>query len=502
MRKKSDLRDAQQRTVTALYEGVWYDPPFSGAQVVLPMGGGKTATALTAFTELRDDGHADRMYVLAPKRVANLVWPAEPKLWAHLAGLRVVRVSGTAQQRLDALNSRADVYAIGVDNAQWFVDVWLAKKAPEFFRRTILTIDELSRFKNPRGKRLKALFPHVGRFLAVWGLTGTPRPNGYEDQFGPMKLVTAGKLWGRSFDRWRQANMYPTDYNQYNWEVMPERVPAIIADINKASITIPLSEMPDLPPLNDGPGFIEWLDMPDDLIQRYKVMQRHLVSELKKKGKSIAAANMAVASGKLCQIMQGFLYAGDAYGFDFTPGTEPPSEFFRSSAYSKAPRRGGVQDYERFHDAKMERLLEMIEEAGGEPVVIAYDFQADLDRLREEWPDLPYFGKSDAADFEIEQLWNQGKLPRVGVHPASAGHGLNLQHGGSQLFWYGMTWSAELYDQLLKRFHRPGQTSSVWSRPILWRAPGVLTTVDELKYDRVRNKMADQALFQKLIKEV
>jgi hypothetical protein len=480
MRKKYDLRDAQQRTVTALYEGVWYDPPFSGAQVVLPMGGGKTATALTAFVEMRDDGHADRLYVLAPKRVANLVWPAEPKLWEHLKDLRVVRVSGSAQQRLDALNSRADVYAIGVDNAQWFVDVWLAKKAPDWFRRTILCIDELSRFKNPRGKRLKALFPHINRFLACWGLTGTPRPNGYEDQFGPMKLVTAGKLWGRSFDRWRQANFYPTDYNQYNWDVMPEKAPAIVADINKASITIPLSEMPDLPPLNDGPEFIEWLDMPDDLIDRYKVMQRHLVSELKKKGKNVAAANMAVASGKLCQIMQGFLYAGSE---------------------DEMPVRG-KQDYERFHDDKMERLHELIEEAGGEPVVVAYDFQADLDRLKEEFPGLPYFGISDAKDAEIEQQWNLGKLPIVGVHPASAGHGLNLQHGGSQLFWYGMTWSAELYDQLLKRFHRPGQVSAVWSRPILWRAPGVLYTTDEAKYDRVKGKMADQALFQRLLKEV
>ena len=252
MRKKSDLRSAQQRTVTALYEGVWYDPldGFSGAQCVLPMGGGKTATALTAFKEMQEDGAADRLYVLAPKRVANLVWPAEPKLWEHLAGLKVVLVAGSAAQRLAALNTKADVYAIGVDNTQWFVTDWLQKKAPNWFKRTVLAIDELSRFKNPRGKRAKALFPHIGRFLAVWGLTGTPRPNGYEDQFMPLKLVTRGKLWGRSFDRWREQNFYPTDYNQYNWALIAEREAGIIADINKATITIPLSEMPDLPPLN------------------------------------------------------------------------------------------------------------------------------------------------------------------------------------------------------------------------------------------------------------
>lgn len=483
MRKKSDLRSAQQRTVTALYEGVYYDPldGFTGAQVVLPMGGGKTATALTAFTELRDDGHADQMYVLAPKRVANLVWPAEPRLWEHLSGLKVMLVSGSAAQRLAALQHKADVYAIGVDNAQWFVDAWLAKKAPHWFKRTILAIDELSRFKNPRGKRLRALAPHVGRFFAFWGLTGTPRPNGYEDQFGPLKLVTQGKLWGKSFDRWREANFYPTDYMRYNWALLPEREPEIVKDINKATITIPLSEMPDLPELNDGPDFIEWVDLDADTVARYRDMQRHLINELKKRGETVAAANMAVASGKLCQILQGFLYAGGQL-----VDLDKPS---RNS------------EWERFHDIKMERLLDLMEGFDGEQVVIAYDFQADLARLQDEWPDLPYFGKSDAADREIERAWNDGRLPRVAVHPASAGHGLNLQYGGSQLVWYGTTWSAELYDQLLKRFHRPGQKHPVFSRPILARAPG-LYTVDEMKYDRVHGKMSAQAAFQKLLKEV
>lgn len=481
MRKKTDLRSAQQRTITALYEGVWADPAsdFTGAQVVLPMGGGKTATALSTFVELRDDGYADKMIVLAPKRVANLVWPDEPRLWEHLHRLRVVRVAGTAQQRLAALQQPADIYTIGVDNTQWLVDTYLGRKAPDFFRRTILCIDELSRFKNPRGKRAKALFPHIGRFLAVWGLTGTPRPNGYEDQFMPMKLVTQGKLWGRSYDRWQRAHFYPTDYMQYNWELLPEHEKLLVADINKATITIPLSEMPDLPPLNDGPEFIEWVDLDRDTVDRYKFMQRHLIAELRKQGKTIAAANMAVASGKLCQILQGFLYAGGELG--------------------DVPRR--KQDYERFHDLKMERLLDMMEEADGEQVVVVYDFQADLDRLREEWPDLQWFGQSDAKDVEISRAWNAGDLPRIAVHPASAGHGLNLQFGGTQVFWYGMTWSAELYDQLLKRFHRPGQVRPVWSRPILARAPG-LTTVDEMKYDRVVGKMADQAVFQQFLKEV
>lgn len=484
MRKKSDLRSAQQRTITALYEGVWLDPDpssdFTGAQVVLPMGGGKTATALTAFTELRDDGHVDSMFVLAPKRVANLVWPAEPRLWEHLSGLKVMLVNGTPSQRLAALQKKADVYALGIDNVQWLVDSYLSKKAPDWFRRTIMCVDELSRFKNPRSKRARALAPHVGRFFAFWGLTGTPRPNGYEDQFGPLKLVTKGGLWGKSFDRWRQANFYPTDYNQYNWAVIPEREAGIIADINKATITIPLSEMPDLPPLNDGEEFIRWIDFDDGLVDRYKRMERHLVNELKKRDKTVAAANMAVASGKLSQICQGFLYAGGELD---------------------DVKKGRLQDYERFHDLKMETLLDIIAEADGEQVVITYEYQADLDRLREEWPDLRYFGKSDAADAEIEREWNAGKLNKIAVQPASAGHGLNLQYGGTQVIGYGLTWSAELFDQLLKRFHRPGQTRPVWWRPIMARGRDIYTT-DQMKRDRVQGKMTLQAIFQKMLKEV
>lgn len=468
MRAKSELRAAQQRTITRLYE----EP---ATQAVLGMGAGKTASALTAFAELKADGFAQDMFVLAPKRVSQLVWPAEPRLWEHLARLKVIFVGGTAAQRLAALRTPADIYAIGIDNTQWFVE-WLATQKPERLSRSVLCIDESSRFKNPRGKRGKALFSylykHPAAFLAIWELTGTPRPNGYEDQFMPLKLATRGKLWGKSFDRWREANFYPTDYNQYNWAVHPEKEQQLIADINTVTITIPLSDMPDLPAINDGPEFVEWVDMPRDVRATYDTMKRHLIAELQKKGETVAAANMAVASGKLSQLVQGFLYENELQ-----------------------PDRG----LERFHDVKMERLLDMLESLDGEPALIAYEFQADLKRLQEEFPGLPYLGAgvSDAKAVEFERGWNEGRFPVAAVHPASAGHGLNLQHGGAQLFWYGMTWSAELYDQLLKRLHRPGQHRPVFSRPILMR-----DTVDELKYERVRNKMSAQAAFQRLLKEV
>lgn len=470
MRLKSDLRSAQQRTITKLYEG-------PAVAAVLGMGAGKTASALTAFVELKADGFAQDMFVLAPKRVSQLVWPAEPRLWEHLRHLKVVFVGGTAAQRLQALKTPADIYAIGIDNTQWFVD-WMATQKPARLSRSVLCIDESSRFKNPRGKRGKALFSYLYKnpaaFLAIWELTGTPRPNGYEDQFMPLKLATRGKLWGKSFDRWREANFYPTDYNGYNWRVQPEKEKSLIAAINTVTITIPFDEMPDLPMLNDGPDFIEWVEMPRDVRDVYERMKKHLVAELQQRGETVAAANMAVASGKLSQIVQGFLYENDM-------------------------ETDGPRGAEFLHNVKMERLLEKVEEADGEPVLIAYEFQHDLWRLRQQWPDLRWLGAGvgDKQAAEFEAMWNRGELPVAAVAPASAGHGLNLQHGGAQLFWYGMTWSAELYDQLLKRLHRPGQTHPVFSRPILMR-----DTVDELKYERVRNKMTAQAAFQRLLKEV
>jgi SNF2 family DNA or RNA helicase len=480
MRAKADLRDAQQRTVTALYEGIWVDPAKAddtAGGAILPMGAGKTASALTAFQELQRDNHARDMFVLAPKRVAQLVWRAEVKHWAHLQHLRVVFVGGSLKQREAQITTPADVYCIGVDNAQWFVD-WMKRQNPRRFERSVLCIDELSRFKNPRGKRLRALAPMMASFLARWGLTGTPRPNGYEDLFGPVKLLTKGKLWGKSFDQWREQRFYPLDFHRHKWAVLPEAQQRIIDDANQVFITMRPEDMPDLPDLNDGPEFIEWVDLPDEIIGRYKEMQRHLINELKSKGggELVIAANQAVASGKLAQICQGFLYDGI---------------------------EGRNRGIERFHDLKMDRLLELIEEAGGEPIMVAYEFQADLDNLKQNFPGLKWLGAGvkDSEAEEFERAWNRGDLDVAAVHPASAGHGLNLQFGGSQLFHYGLTWSSELYDQLLKRFHRPGQHRAVWSRPILARAPG-LYTVDQMKYDRVHDKMTAQQIFQRLIKEL
>ena len=457
MRAESELRRAQQAIATELYEN-------SARQAVVKMGGGKTAAAMTAIKELIADGHIRCALGIAPKRVAQLVWTKEHKLWEHLQHLRVSLVSGPPAQRLKALlDTDADIYVIGVDNVQWLCEQLV--KLPEDHKLfDLLFIDELSRFKNPTGKRAKSLMKLAKRWRPRWGLTGTPRPNGYEDQFTPLSLLTQNRLWGKSFYKWRNERFMALDYHQRTWSIRPEWRDRTIADIGTVTVTINESDMPDLPPLT--PVF-HWVDLPPSVMKTYRDMERQLFA---KHGDNAAvlAANAAVATTKLAQIVQGFMYEED----------------------------GTVQ---HVHTEKADLLAEIVEDLNQNPVLVAYDFKEDLRVMKDLWPGLPYLGAgvSDKQAELHERLWNESKYPVLALHPASAGHGLNLQHGGSQMIWYGMTWSAELYDQTLKRFHRPGQGLHCFAHHILARH-----TIDEVKYSRVVDKMSAQQAFEKYLRRV
>jgi hypothetical protein len=458
VRDPSDLRAAQQRAATRFYE-------HDAVQAVMPMGSGKTASALTAIRELIDDGAIECAVVLAPKRVAQLVWTREHLLWSHLAGLRVRLVSGTPVQRNAALfdieMEPADIYVVGVDNTQWLVDL-LKPMRRDHKLFGLLVIDESSRFKNPRGKRGRALQKIADRWTSIWELTGTPRPNGYEDQYRPLQIITKGKLWNRSFDRWRGERFMPLDFHQRSWSIRPEWRERTKADIATYSFTVSDEDMPELEPVT---SVFHWVDLPPTVAREYKRMEHQLLA--KDGRRTVLAANQAVASGKLAQMANGFVY----------------------------DEAGGVVD---LHTEKADQLVELLE-GSDENVLIGYEFRQDLATLRALWPDLPYLGagvKDDDA-LRYETAWNRGELPRLALHPASAGHGLNLQYGGSQLVWFGMPWSAELYDQTLKRFHRPGQTRRCFAHHILAR-----NTVDEVKYDRVINKMSEQEAFRRYLEKI
>lgn len=457
MRQKSDLRPYQDRAVTTFYET-------NAVQAVMPMGSGKTVCALTAVRELIDDGVIRRALVLAPKRVAQLVWPREVNEWAHLKGLRVQLVAGTPAERMRALTTEADVHVVGIDNIQWLVEL-LAKTSETNPVFDCLIFDELSRLKNPRSKRARALRKVSKRFKIKWGLTGTPRPNGWEDQFGPLTLLSDAKLWGKSFDAWRNQRFMALDFHGRNWTIRPEWRDRTLADVQSMSFTVDPNDMPELPELTT---VIHWVDLPRDAKARYKDMEAKLVTQFKE-GKLLAGSR-AIATGKLAQIANGFLYGED-----------------------------GSEDVEWLHAEKADLLVELVEERNDNPTLIAYEFVQQLKELRTMWEGLPYLGAgvSDKAAEAHERDWNARKLPVLALHPASAGHGLNLQHGGNTIIWFGLTWSAELYDQTLKRFHRSGQTERCFNHLILAR-----DTVDEMKYDRVVQKMTDQEAFNRYLRRV
>jgi len=379
------------------------------------------------------------------------VWPSEVALWPHLAQLRIAVLNG-APERRRALLARAgerEVTAIGVDLVPWLVNelAGLADDHPLF---DVLIIDETSRLKDPSGKRARALLKIAGRFRTRWGLTGTPRPNSSMDVFMPAAIVTNGALWDRAFIPWQKRHFRPRDPFGREWAALPGAEERIAADFGTVAMTVADEDMPDLPTLN----IVETpLTLPDDVMASYRKMARELFTTAE--GRTIKAASSLIATGKLAQMANGFLYAANN------------------------------EDAVFVHDLKIQWLKELVEDLQGEPLLIAYEFIEDLRTIQKAlkwWRDVPVLGSSTSAT-ETAQLitaWNAGRLPLLAFHPAAAGHGINLQFGGSRMAWLSPSWSAELTEQAIARIYRPGQTRHVTVHVCI--ATG---TVDEMKRNRV-----------------
>lgn len=457
MFRKSDMHPVQQRAVTVLYES-------DAVQAVIPMGGGKTVVTMTAIRELIDDGQIRCALGIAPNRVAKSVWPREPDYWEHLTDTRISLVSGTETERLAALAQDADVYMVPMQFIPWLVG-WLKEQPLDSKFFDLLFVDESSKLKAPRGTWGKKLQGISRRWKTKWWLTGTPRPNGYVDQFRPLAILTGGKVWGTPlFDQWREKHFMKKDYEGFNWEIRPEHEARLIKKIASVTFTIDPADLPH----RDTPNIVPvWVDLPPDAMRVYKEMEKKMVAKF---GDDIAslAANRGVATGKLCQIAQGFLYADD----------------------------GTVRD---LHAAKYDALMEMDDQLAGDPYVVVYGFTSDLHLMQDAWPGLPYLGGGvvDEQATQNENDWNARKLPRLGLHPASAAHGLNLQRGGNQMIIYDLPWSPELYDQIIRRIDRPGQSGQVFVHPILARG-----TIDEVKYARVIERMDEQEAFRRYLRRI
>jgi hypothetical protein len=430
---------------------------------VLKIGSGKTVSTLTATAELIGDGEIRHLLVVAPKRVATLVWPAEIEAWAHTNHLTYAVLDGGPMKRLSLLLEAVNrnITIIGVDNVQWLAGE-LANVPEGHPLFDCLVIDETSKLKDPRSKRGKALAKISSRFKIKWGLTGTPRPNSLLDLFAPAKIITDGQIWGKSFYAWQKQHFYPKDRNGYEWAVLPGHEEGILADAASISIALGEGDMPDLPPIS---VLVDEVRLPDDAHDMYRDMERKLLAKVEHD--TVLAASQAIATGKLAQIANGFLYGP-----------------------------GGNTDVNVVHAEKEAWLRELVESLDGEPCLLIYEYLEDLAMIRRLFGDVPYLGAGVSSADALRHVgqWNAGKLPLFALHPASGGHGLNLQHGGSRMAWVSPTWSAELWEQTLGRLYRPGQTAHVMVHVCV-----ATDTVDELKRLRVISKLDSQQAFERYL---
>lgn len=383
----------------------------------LDMGLGKTISTLMAIQELMFDRfEINKVLVIAPIRVARSTWPDEIEKWDETSNLRVSVAVGTPKKRLQAFEEEADIYVINRENVVWMVENIK-------FDFDMVVIDELSSFKNNQAKRFKALRKVISRCDRVVGLTGTPAPNGLMDLWPQIYLLDQGRRLGKTITSYRRKYFRPgrsNGYVVYDYVPLPDAEKEIYEKIGDICISMSKED---------------YLNMPDRIYQMivveldkkafgyYKRLEKEAIIELSDND-VILANSAASASNKLQQIADGAVY------------TEK-------------------KDYVEIHDSKLEALEDLIEAANGQPVMVFYQFKHDKERIENRFETRSIENEKDVKD------WNEGKIPILLAHPASIGHGLNLQHGGHIIIWFGLTWSLELYQQANDRLYRQGQAKTV-----------------------------------------
>ena len=391
------------------------------AAVFLDMGLGKTSITLTALNNLLFDYFAvHRILVVAPLRVARNTWSDEIEKWEHLHNLTFAIAVGSEKERLEALKKQADITMINRENLQWLIE-----KSGQPFEYDMVVIDELSSFKNHQAKRFKALMKVRPKVKRIVGLTGTPSSNGLIDLFAEFKILDMGMRLGRFIGQYRNTYFKPDKVNGpivYSYKPLPGAEDAIYEKISDITISMKAADHLKMPELVNTKYMVH---LSEKEKKKYEDMKAELVLALPEG--EITAANAASLSGKLSQMANGAVYADDE--------TILP-----------------------IHDRKLDALEDIIESANGKPILIAYWFKHDLMRIEQRLTEkkIP-FQKLD-SDASMKK-WNRGELPVALIHPASAGHGLNLQSGGSTIVWFGITWSLELYQQTVARLYRQGQSS-------------------------------------------
>ena len=393
------------------------------AAILLGCGLGKTSIALTAIDDmLHDTFEIRKVLVVAPIRVAKVSWPDEIQKWDHLSGLRYSVAVGTKEERLAALKADAEVYIINRENLPWLIE-------STSFDYDMVVLDELSSFKNWQSKRFRAFMKIRPRLKRVIGLTGTPSSNGLMDLFAEYRCLDMGERLGRLIGQYRNAFFKPDRCNGpivYSYKPLPGAEDEIYRRISDITISMKSTDLLDMPELVSSEYLVS---LNDAEWENYENLKTDLILRLPEG--EVTAANAAALSGKLSQMANGAVYADD----------------------------GSVTV---IHDRKLDALEDIIESANGSPVLVAYWYRHDLERIERRLHALHIpFARIDKPD-SIER-WNSGEFPVMLIHPASAGHGLNLQYGGSTLVWFSIPWSLELYTQTVDRLFRQGQKSGTVS---------------------------------------
>ena len=367
-----------------------------------------------------DSFEIHRALVVAPIRVASYSWPAEIEKWDHLEGLKYSVAVGTAAERLAALKKPTDIYLINRENVQWLIT-----ESGIPFDFDMVVIDELSSFKNHQTKRFKALMKVRPKVKRIVGLTGTPSSNGLMDLWAEFRLLDMGERLGRFIGQYRTSYFRPDKQNGqvvFSYKPLPGAEKQIYGRISDITISMKSTDHLQMPELINS-RYTVYLSEKED--SRYADLKQDLVLQMP--DGEITAANAASLSGKLSQMANGAIYtdAGETVAI---------------------------------HERKLDALEDIIEAANGKPVLVAYWFRHDLERITERLHKLKIPCSRLDTDGSIRK-WNAGEIPVALIHPASAGHGLNLQSGGNTLVWFGLTWSLELYQQTVARLWRQGQES-------------------------------------------
>ena len=423
------------------------------AVLLLDVGLGKTSCALTAIKDLLDSGEVKKILVIAPLRVAKITWSDEIQKWDHLSGLRYSVVVGTEKQRLKALEKDADIYIINRESVEWLIH-----KSFKKFNYDMLVIDELSSFKSYSAKRFKALMNMRHRLNRVVGLTATPSSNSLMDLFSEYKLIDGGVRLGQYITHYREKYFDPDKRNAnviFSYKLKPFAEEEIYSKIDDITISMKAVDYLKMPPILYNEIKVE-LDQKERKI--YEILKKDMIVALE--DKEIDAMNAASLSNKLLQMANGSVY-------------------------------GEEKEVIHLHDKKLDALEEIVEAANGNSVLCAYWYKHDLERIKARFGDKCQEINSEASI----RKWNSGDTQIGLIHPMSAGHGLNLQSGGSILVWFGLTWSLELYQQTIGRLYRQGQTRSVIIHHIVSK-----DTIDERVMLALKNKEVSQDALIRAVK--